>query len=297
MSEVELHAEPIEAYKLARLTLVDGKVRFAPLHRRDGEHATYENPGRAKCAEGHEHHAPERACTCGFYAVNGREELWRLGWQTLETATLRVLLHGRIIEHQHGWRAANQEVATAEISNRCWWCGEEGRVLGRRSRRQRYLATSCERCAKHDRTSLEVAATDLGCSIVLGTESEAKASTKTERAALLVQTVPGVVIATAACAIAILTKVGEIAGVGGLIAGGWLVPGRALAEKILDRGELSVRERHRVIARSGGRALFAAIGSWAIAGLIAVVYAPKTAAMLAVVPPSLWSLTGRWLGL
>ena len=296
MSEVELHAEPIEAYKLARLALRDGKVRFAPLNRRDGEHATYDNPGRAKCAEGYGHHAPERACTCGFYAVSEREALWRLGWQTLETATLHVLLHGRIIEHQYGWRAANQEVATAEISNRCWWCGEEGRVLGRRSRRQRYLATSCERCAKHDRTSLEVAAADLGCSIVLGTETEVKASTKTERAVLLVQTIPAVMIAVAAAAAAILTKVGEIAGVGGLIAGGWLVPGRALAEKILDRGELSVRERHRVIARSGGKALFTAIGSWAGAGLVALVYAPASVAMLAFVPVPFWNLAGM-LGL
>lgn len=297
MKDVALYAAPIEAYKLARLALRDGKVRFAPLNRREGEHATYDNPGRAKCAEGYEHHAPERTCTCGFYAVNGREELWRLGWQTLETATLRVLLHGRIIEHQHGWRAANQEVATAEISNRCWWCGEEGSVLGRRSRRQRYLATSCERCAKHDRTSLEVAAADLGCSIVLGTESEAKASTRTERAAVLVQTVPSVMIAAVACVAAILTEVGEFAGVGGLIAGGWLVPGRALAEKILDRGELSVRERHRVIARSGGKALFAAIGSWAVAGLVALVYAPKSVAMLAVVPMPFWNLARIHFGL
>lgn len=290
MNETELHATPIEAYKLARLTLLDGKVRFAPLHHREGEYATYENPGRAKCAEGYEHHAPERTCTCGFYAVAGREELWRLGWQTLETATLRVLLYGRLIEHQHGWRAANQEVATAEIPNRCWWCGEDGSVLGRRSRRQRYLTPSCARCAKHDRTSLETAAADLGCRIVRGAELETKASIKTERVVLLIQTVPAVVLSIGACVAAICTGIGEIAGAGGLIAAGWLVPGRALAEKILDLDELSVREKHRVIARSSGRALFAAIGSWAMAGLVALVYAPTSMVTLAIVPTPFWNL-------
>jgi len=224
VNETELHAVPIEAYKLARLTLLHGKVRFAPLHHRGDEHATYENPGRAKCAKGYEHHARERACACGFYAVACREELWWLEWQTLETATLRVLLYGRRIEHQHGCRAANQEVAAAEISNRCWWCGEEGSVLGRRSRRQRYLAPSCARCAKHDRTSLETAAADLGSRIVRGVELETKASIKTERVVLLIQTVPAVVLSVGASVAAICTGIGEVAGVGGLIAAGWLVP-------------------------------------------------------------------------
>jgi len=38
------------------------------------------------------------------------------------------------------------------------------------------------------------------------------------------------------------------------------------------------------------RALFAAIGSWAMVGLVALVYAPTSMAMLAIVPTPFWNL-------
>lgn len=305
MNEPEIRATPLAAYKLARLALENGKVRFAPLNRRDGVHATYENPGSAVCAEGHAHDAPASACSCGFYAVADREELWRLGWQTFETPTLHVLLYGRIIEHRHGYRAARQHVELAELSGRCWWCGERAELLGRRTRRQRNLAPSCGGCAKHDPVSIEDAAADLGCEMVFVDVADEKASRRTERTVLAIQTLPSFALSAAAIALSALTKIGEIAGAGGLLAAGWLVPGRALAEKVAERAGLSPREKNRVIARTGGAALLAAMVGWGASSIIAVAYAPKSMALasilLALLPAPLLgpahSFAAGWLGL
>jgi len=290
MNEPELYAEPVKAYKLARLCLVGGVVKLSPLNHRGGEVATYENPGTATCAEGHQHRAPVLSCSCGFYAVGEREDLWRLGWHTLETATLEVSLYGKIVEHKHGWRGENQQVNHVEISGRCWWCGEKARFLGARRRKQRYLAPSCENCAKHGRISIEEAAASIGCAIVLNGDLDEKISTRVERLVLLVQTIPAVAIAAVAIVWSLISGIGEIAGVGGLVAGGWLIPGRALAERIVEKVGAGTREKHRVIGRSGGAALFTAIGSWAVSGIVGVIHASNHAIMLAIYPPPLANL-------
>jgi len=268
----ELYASPVEAYKLARLVKIEGKVRFAPLNLRVQGTQYYENPGEAVCDEGYVHNVPNKTCTCGFYAVSGREDLWRLGWHTLETATLRVLLHGRIVEHKYGYRSQNQDVQTAEIAERCWWCGERAEILAKRKKKQKYLAPSCKGCAKIDRTTLEKASEDLGCSIVFGADIEDKASNKTERRVLMVQTIPAVLFAAGAISVAVATDAGGVAGVGGLIAGGWLVPGRLLAERVINKAGLGLREMHRVLARTAGWALFCAMGGWGAAAIVSVAH-------------------------
>jgi hypothetical protein len=270
MSEVEPYASPIPAYKLARLTKIEGSLRFAPLNSRPNGAGFYENPAKAVCEELVEHEVPHKTCTCGFYAVADRMELWRLGWHTLETATLQVLLYGRIVEHKHGYRAEHQEVQAVEVAGRCWWCGDAATVLAKRRRKQRYLASSCDRCAKLDVTTLERAGMDLGCEIGFATELEDKASTRTEKYAMAVQTLPALAIAGAASAIAMSTGVGEIAGIGGLTAGGWLIPGRMLAERILRQAGLGVQEVYRVVARTAGWALFSSIGGWGVAAIISI---------------------------
>lgn len=288
MSGPDLRAAPLEAYKLARLTLRDGAVRFSPLNNRGGAFATYENPASAVCADGHAHDAPALECSCGFYAVAEREALWRLGWQTFETPTLRVLLYGRIVEHRHGYRAAHQHVESVELPARCWWCAEPAELLGRRTRRQRHLAPSCRTCAKHDPVGVEDAAADLGCTLTFVDVHDEKASKRTERAIRALQALPSLVLSVAAILLAVLTGIGEIAGVGGLLAAGWLIPGRALAEKLADREELSPREKNRVIARTGGTALLAALSGWGVASICAIAYAPKavvTASLLLTLVP------------
>lgn len=272
MSGAELYASPVKAYKLARLVLVDGVLRFAPLNLRTGGSGFYTNPGEASCGEGHDHTAPSLACTCGFYAVSSREELWRLGWHTFETATLHVLLHGSIIEHRHGYRAQRQDTTAIEIAGRCWWCGEGADVLARRRRSQQHLAPSCSRCARLDATTIEQAAEALGCEVSFTSELDEKASTKVERHALLIQTAPAVVIAVGASVLSLITQLGVIASIGGLLAGGWLAPGRMLAGRVAARAGLSLRERHRVVSRSAGLVLFATMGGWAVAGAVSMLH-------------------------
>ena len=57
-----------------------------------------------------DHDAPDASCTCGFYAVEDDEELWRLGGYEPELAVLDVDLAGRVIEHEHGFHASHQRV-------------------------------------------------------------------------------------------------------------------------------------------------------------------------------------------
>jgi hypothetical protein len=251
-------------------------------------HATYANPGSAACAVGHSHEAPAFECSCGFYAVTDCEELWRLGWQSFETSTRRVLLYGRIIEHHHGYRAARQQVEFAELSGRCWWCGERAELLGCRTRRQRNLTPSCRGCAKHDPVSIEDAAADLGCAMVFVDVVDEKSSRRTERAVIVIQTLPSVALSAVVILLTVFTGIGEIVGAGWLLAAGWLAPGRALAEKTAERAGLSTREKNRVLVRTRGAALLAAMSGWGVAGFVAVVYAPKSMALvstLLLVPP------------
>lgn len=268
----EPYATPILAYKLARLVAVDGRAKLAPLHSRSTGPGFYENPGEAGCDEGHDHEAPHRNCTCGFYAVGSREELWRLGWGTLETASLEVLLHGRIVEHKYGYRSQRQDVVALELPGRCWWCGEGAEFVSRRRRGQRHLAPSCGRCSRYDKTTLEKLGEDLGCTVAFTEEFEDKASSRVERNILFVQTIPGALVAVLSGVLAVITKNGSVAGVGGLVAGGWLMPGRLLAERLAGKSGLGVKETYRVLARTGGAALLTAMCGWGVAGLLSVFY-------------------------
>jgi hypothetical protein len=159
-----------------------------------------------------------------------------------------------------------------ELPSRCWWCGEEAAVLGRRRRRQRNLAPSCTACARYDLTTLDQAAMDLRCQVSFVGEGEEKVSTRLERRVLLVQTAPAAALAVASSLLAVLTQNGSIAGVGGLLAGGWLAPGRMLAERIVGNVGASLRERYRVIGKTAGAALFVSIGSWVAAGVVSMIY-------------------------
>lgn len=271
---VEVFATPLTAYKLARLDMIDGRVKLAPLHRRASGPATYENPGRATCDEGHAHDVPQRACTCGFHAVTDRDELWRLGWHSLETVTLTVSLYGRIVAHQHGYRAAGQQATLAELSGRCWWCGHDATLLGRRRRNQPYLAPSCARCARHDRVGLRQASQDIGCPLRFDPVLDERAPDRVQRHSTLIQSVPAALVAVVAVAAAALSGAGPVAGIGALLSGGWLIPGRFLAERITEQAGLSPVESRRVVTRGGGWALACALGGWAAAGLTAVFYTP-----------------------
>jgi hypothetical protein len=101
---VAILAEPIHAWRT--WTLVgsrDGShVRLAPIAG-DGRPWPPRRPAEASCTRHRSHVRPEPECTCGLYAVGSPGELRR----TRDPAVLgTVALWGRIVEHEHGFRAA-----------------------------------------------------------------------------------------------------------------------------------------------------------------------------------------------
>jgi hypothetical protein len=97
-------AEPILAWRT--WTLVgsrDGSdVRLAPIAG-DGNPWPPMRPAAASCTRHRSHVRPELECTCGLHAVESPNELRR----TRDPAVLgTVALWGRIVEHEHGYRAA-----------------------------------------------------------------------------------------------------------------------------------------------------------------------------------------------
>jgi len=96
--------EPIHAWRT--WTLVgsrDGSyVRLAPIAG-DGRPWPPRRPAEASCTRHRSHVRPELDCTCGLHAVGSPDELRR----TRDPAVLgTVALWGRIVEHEHGFRAA-----------------------------------------------------------------------------------------------------------------------------------------------------------------------------------------------
>lgn len=101
---VAIFAEPIHAWRT--WTLVgsrDGsRVRLAPIAG-DGRPWPPLRPAEASCTRHRSHVRPELDCTCGLHAVESPDELRR----TRDPAVLgTVALWGRIVEHEHGFRAA-----------------------------------------------------------------------------------------------------------------------------------------------------------------------------------------------
>ena len=97
-------AEPIHAWRTwTLLGSRDGaRVRLAPIAG-DGRPWPHMRPAEASCTRHRSHVRPELECTCGLHAVESPDELRR----TRDPAVLgTVALWGRIVEHEHGFRAA-----------------------------------------------------------------------------------------------------------------------------------------------------------------------------------------------
>ena len=97
-------AEPIHAWRTwTLLGSRDGaQVRLAPIA---GDRRPWppRRPAEASCTRHRSHVRPELECTCGLHAVESPDELRR----TRDPAVLgTVALWGRIVEHEHGFRAA-----------------------------------------------------------------------------------------------------------------------------------------------------------------------------------------------
>jgi hypothetical protein len=148
----DVYATPIEARKLARLAVERGRVVLQPAFFRQLG-ASYGAIADAACPlRGHP--APQADCSCGFYAVAPEGDLWRLGADEPDLALLRVELAGRIIEHDHGYRASHQRAFEVRVHGACVRCGSRAEVLHRR--RFGALVPACRKCARRAMTLDEV---------------------------------------------------------------------------------------------------------------------------------------------
>jgi hypothetical protein len=96
--------DPIQAWRT--WTLVgsrDGsEVRLAPIAG-DGKPWPPRRPAAASCTRHRSHVGPELHCTCGLHAASSPDALRR----TRDPAVLgTVALWGRVVEHEHGFRAS-----------------------------------------------------------------------------------------------------------------------------------------------------------------------------------------------
>ena len=111
---------PDRGRKLARLGVEQDRVVLRPaFYRQLGE--AYGALAHATCALA-DHDAPDSDCSCGFYAVADESQLWRLGADEPELAVLDVELAGRVIEHDHGFRASHQRVTHVRFHGVCVRC-------------------------------------------------------------------------------------------------------------------------------------------------------------------------------
>jgi hypothetical protein len=66
----------------------------------------------AHCAADADHDAPQQECTCGIYAAREPATVWtylrgRDDPPVVRRVLGRVALWGRVVEHEHGWRASH----------------------------------------------------------------------------------------------------------------------------------------------------------------------------------------------
>jgi hypothetical protein len=241
----DVFATPIQGRKFARLVVRGERVAFLPAFFQANS-GVYGAISVAACELGEPHSAPDARCTCGFYAVDNDEDLWRLGGGDPELVVLDVELSGRLIEHEHGYRASNQRVRRVRVPRRCARCGREAEMLHRRLFGA--VVPACGRCARRP-LSLEVAAESLEAPVEFSGE-EATPATRAQRALLLLaQLVAPILVLAAAVALTVpfgtwpLLPLGQLAVVVCLLARPWAVS--RLAKRLhVPRAEVA-RLEHR----------------------------------------------------
>lgn len=240
----DVYATPIDAVKLARLGMEQGRVVLrAAFFRQFG--AAYGVEADAECPL-HLHPAPQLDCSCGFYATADEEHLGRLGVDEPDVARLDVELAGHVIEHDHGYRAAHQRTRVVRVHGTCVRCGEPAEVLHRR--RFGALVPSCRRCTRRAVT-LEDASTSLGAPVEFG-DRPASRSPRTRRLAFVLtqMAVPlacliGAGALSVAWSSALPLMLVQLALLGWLVATPWTFP-RLSSVLHLERGECT-RLEHR----------------------------------------------------
>jgi hypothetical protein len=240
----DVFATPIAARKLARLGIEHGEVVLRPaFYRQLG--ASYGVVAQATCPLA-AHDAPEAECSCGFYAVADDAQLWRLGADEPELAVLDVELAGRVIEHDHGYRASDQRVTSVRFHGACVRCGHRAEVFGQRHFGG--LVPSCRRCARRvvDPT---VVADALGVPVGFTADEPAPAPLGKRLEFVVAQLIAPVLILLLTATVALATGSGIPLACGQLAIVVWLVTVPSLLGRLGERlgiaGTEAVRLQHR----------------------------------------------------
>jgi hypothetical protein len=252
----DVYATPIRARKLARLAV----VQPVPPH---GEHpgtperivlqpaffrqlgGDYSVADRAVCPL-QDHDAPAADCTCGFYAVEHDDELWRLGSYEPELAILDVDLAGRVIEHEHGYRASDQLVRGVTVGNTCMRCGRPAVAL-----RRHWFGGLTPACGRHAKRSLTVdaVAAALGVPVTFSTDEPTAAPRGKRLRFVLAQLVVPILILLAGIGIAFTTDSGIPLNFAQLAVLAWLLLGPTFFDRVAPRFGLGKRETVRLQRR------------------------------------------------
>jgi hypothetical protein len=225
----DVYATPITGRKFARLVRQGDGVAFLPAFFQSNS-APYGAVAGAVCELGEPHRAPEPKCTCGFYAVDNDDDLWRLGGGDPELIVLDIELAGRVIEHEHGYRASDQRVRGVALPRRCVRCGREAQLL--HTRPFGADVPACTKCARRPVTLAE-ASESLGVPVRFEGEIGTPASRSRRAVLMLAQFVAPLVVLAIAVALAIpfgpwpLLPLGQLAVVVWLLGRPWAVSGLA----------------------------------------------------------------------
>ncbi len=240
----DVFATPIAACKLARLGVEHGEVVLRPaFYRQLG--ASYGTVARASCpVAGHD--APQADCSCGFYAVADEGQLWRLGADEPELAVVEVELSGRLIEHDHGYRASDQRVRALRVHGVCVRCGRRAEVFSQR--RFGALVPACHHCARRPLEAGAVAEA-LGVPVRFTTDEPPPASLATRFKFVAAQMLVPLMILLTTAMVALTTNSGIPLACGQLGIVVWLVTVPSLMGRLGDRlgiaGTEAVRLQHR----------------------------------------------------
>ena len=240
----DVFATPIAARKLARLGVEHGEVVLRPAFFRQLG-ASYGVVAHATCPL-ESHDAPNAECSCGFYAVADDTQLWRLGADEPELAVLDVELAGRVIEHDHGYRASDQRVTSVRFHGACVRCGKRAEVFGQR--RFGGLVPACRRCARRAVDPVSVSDA-LGVPVTFSADDPAPAPLGTRLEFVLAQLAAPVLILLLTAAIALATGSGIPLACGQLAIVVWLVTVPSLLGRLGERLGIgsteAVRLQHR----------------------------------------------------
>jgi hypothetical protein len=252
----DVYATPIRARKLARLAVQHAvppsgdslgrpeRVVLQPAFFRQLG-GSYKVSDDAVCPL-QDHEAPDASCTCGFYAVEHEEELWRLGSYEPELAVLDVDLAGRVIEHEHGYRASHQRVLHVTLGNVCVRCGRAAVSL----RRHWFggLTPACERHAKHP-VSLDEVRDALGVPVEFSTDDPAPAPRAKRLRFVLAQLIAPILVLLTGIGLAFTTDSGVPLNFAQLGVLGWLLLGPMIFDRIAPHFGLGRRETVRLQRR------------------------------------------------